>query len=126
MISDINTFIKKMNSSNSTNDKVEIIRLASKNVLRILYYTYNSYMQYNITSKVLNKRPDLCNKHTKFNSLFQLLDSLNLKLITGHKAIEEINGLIYNNPEYKQIIYLILDRNLKIRVSVKLINIGRT
>ena len=122
MISDINTFIKKMNSSNSTNDKVELIRLANKNVLRILYYTYNSYMQYNITSKVLNKRSDLCNKHTKFSSLFQLLDSLNLKLITGHKAIEETNGFIYNNPEYKQIICLILDRNLKIRVSVKLIN----
>ena len=60
MINDINTFIEKMNSSTSTNDKVEIIRLANKNVIRILYYTYNSYMQYNITPKVLNKRPDLC------------------------------------------------------------------
>jgi len=122
MINDIDTFIIKMNSSTSTNDKVEIIRSANKNVLRILYYTYNTYMQYNITSKVLNKRPDLCNKHTKFNSLFELLDSLNLKLITGHRAIEETNGFVYKNPEYKQIVYLILDRNLKIRVSVKLIN----
>tara|TARA_Y100001970_G_scaffold208865_1_gene254628 strand:+ start:13128 stop:14420 length:1293 start_codon:yes stop_codon:yes gene_type:complete len=122
MINDINTFIEKMNSSTSTNDKVEIIRLANKNVIRILYYTYNSYMQYNITPKVLNKRPDLCNKHTKFSSIFELLDSLNLRLITGHKAIEETNGFIYCNPEYKQIIHLILDRNLKVRASVKLIN----
>ncbi len=111
-----------MNSSTSTNDKVEIIKSANKNVLRILYYTYNTYMQYNITPKVLDKRPDLCNKHTKFSSIFDLLDSLNLRLITGHKAIEETNGFIYCNPEYKQIIYLILDRNLKVRASVKLIN----
>ena len=111
-----------MNSSTSTNDKVEIIKTANKNVLRILYYTYNTYMQYNITPKVLDKRPDLCNKHTKFSSIFDLLDSLNLRLITGHKAIEETNGFIYCNPEYKQIIYLILDRNLKVRASVKLIN----
>ena len=111
-----------MNSSTSTNDKVETIKTASKNVLRILYYTYNTYMQYNITPKVLDKRPDLCNKHTKFSSIFDLLDSLNLRLITGHKAIEETNGFIYCNPEYKQIIYLILDRNLKVRASVKLIN----
>ncbi len=122
MISDINTFIENMNSSTSTNDKVEIIKTANKNVLRILYYTYNTYMQYNITPKVLDKRPDLCNKHTKFSSIFDLLDSLNLRLITGHKAIEETNGFIYCNPEYKQIIYLILDRNLKVRASVKLIN----
>jgi DNA ligase-1 len=122
MISDINTFIENMNSSTSTNDKVEIIKTANKNVLRILYYTYNTYMQYNITPKVLDKRPDLCNKHTKFSSIFDLLDSLNLRLITGHKAIEETNGFIYCNPEYEKIIRLILDRNLKVRASVKLIN----
>lgn len=122
MINDINTFIENMNSSTSTNDKVEIIKVASKNVLRVLYYTYNTYMQYNITTKVLDKRPDLCNKDTKFSSMFDLLDSLNYKLITGHKAIEETNGFIYCNPEYEKIIRLILDRNLKVRASVKLIN----
>ena len=122
MINDINTFIENMNSSTSTNDKVEIIKVASKNVLRVLYYTYNTYMQYNITTKVLDKRPDLCNKDTKFSSMFDLLDSLNYKLITGHKAIEETNGFIYRNPEYEQIIRLILNRNLKVRASVKLIN----
>ena len=50
------------------------------------------------------------------------MDSLNYKLITGHKAIEETNGFIYRNPEYEQIIRLILNRNLKVRASVKLIN----
>ena len=95
-----------MNSSTSTNDKVETIKTASKNVLRILYYTYNTYMQYNITPKVLDKRPDLCNKHTKFSSIFDLLDSLNLRLITGHKAIEETNGFsesIISREEKKKI-----------------------
>lgn len=111
-----------MNSSTSTNDKVSIIRLANKNVLRILYYTYNTYMQYYVTPKLLDKKQELCNKYTKFSSIFDLLDSLNQRLITGHKAIEETNGFIYCNPEYKQIIYLILDRNLKVRASVKLIN----
>ena len=35
MITEINEFIEKMNSSTSSNDKVEIIRLAEKNVLRV-------------------------------------------------------------------------------------------
>lgn len=122
MIESIKTFLQQMNSSNSSNNKVDIMRNADRNVRRVLYYTYNSFMQYNITAKVINKRKDLVNKDTKFDSIFNLLDSLNQRLITGHKAIEETNGFILNNPEYKEILDLILDRNLKIRVSVKLIN----
>lgn len=122
MIESINTFLQQMNASNSSNNKVDIMRNADRNVRRVLYYTYNSFMQYNITTKVINKRKDLVNKDTKFDSIFNLLDSLNQRLITGHKAIEETNGFILNNPEYKEILGLILDRNLKIRVSVKLIN----
>ena len=122
MIDSVNIFLQKMNSSNSSNSKVEVMRSSDRNIRRVLYYTYNSFMQYNITSKVINKRKDLVNKDTKFVSIFNLLDSLNQRLITGHKAIEETNGFILNNPEYKELLCLILDRNLKIRVSVKLIN----
>ena len=77
---------------------------------------------FNIKPKVLEKRKDLCNPDTKFDSLFDLLDSLNQRLVTGHKAIKETNGFIQNNPELKDLLYLILDRNLKVRVSTKLIN----
>jgi DNA ligase-1 len=122
VIEAINTFLQQMNSSNSSNNKVEIMRSVDRHVRRVLYYTYNSFMQYNVTTKVINKRKDLVNKDTKFVSIFNLLDSLNQRLITGHKAIEETNGFILNNPEYKELLGLILDRNLKIRVSVKLIN----
>jgi len=122
MISDINEFISKMNSTNSTNEKIEIIRDHHSKVKKVLYYTYNSFMQYNITPKLLEKRPDLCNKHTKFESIFDLLNSLNQRLITGHKAIEEVNGFLFKNPTHKELLYLMLERNLKTRVSVKLIN----
>lgn len=121
-ISEINKFIEEMNKSTSSNNKIELIRHCNNNVKKVLYYTYNNFLQYNIKPKVLEKRKDLCNKDTKFNSLFDLLESLNLRLITGHKAIKETNGFIYNNPEFKNLLYLILDRNLKIRVSTKIIN----
>ena len=122
MINEINTFLNEMNSSNSSNDKIEIMKNASEHITKILYYTYNNFLQYNITSKNLIKKQDLCNKYTKFNDMFELLDSLNQRLITGHKAIEETNGFVLNNPDFKEILYLILDRNLKVRVSTKLIN----
>jgi len=122
MIEEVNNFLDKMNSSSSSNNKVEVIRNSSRLIRKILYYTYNNFMQYNVTSNLLEKRKDLCNNNTKFNSIFDLLDSLNQRLITGHKAIEETNGFIYRNKEYKDVLYLILKRNLKIRASVKLIN----
>jgi DNA ligase-1 len=79
-------------------------------------------MQYGITPKILNKKKHLINKHEKFVSIFELLDSLNQRMLTGHNAIEAVNGFIYNNPNIKEILYLVLERNLKIRVSKKLIN----
>lgn len=121
----IKQFITKMNETTSTNDKVDIMRFCHESVQKTLYYTYNKYIQFNITPKVLEKRADLCNKHTKFKDsqdIFSLLDSLNYKMLTGHNAIKEVNGFLHFNKAYKDILYLILDRNLKIRVSSKLIN----
>ena len=53
MIEKFNSFVDKMNSSTSINDKVNIIRVADRDIRKILYYTYNSYMQYYITPKLL-------------------------------------------------------------------------
>lgn len=122
MISEIQEFLNKMNSTNSSNDKVELITHATKNVRKVLYYTYNNFLQYNITPKVLNKRQDLSSDNTKYESMFELLESLNQRLITGHAAIKEVNGFISCNPGYKDLLYLMLERNLKIRASVSLIN----
>ena len=119
---ELDNFIEQMNSSTSSNDKVEIIRHCSPLVRKVLYYTYNKMMQFNITPKVLEKKNNLCNQYTKFESIFGLLNSLNQKRITGNKAIEEVNGFLFKNPELKEIFYLILERNLKLRVSSKLIN----
>lgn len=122
MINEINSFIQEMNTTTSSNDKISLITVAPKSVRRVLYYTYNTFLQYHVTPKVLDKKKELVNKDTKFDCIFNLLESLNQRLITGHKAIKEVNSFILNNPELKDLLYLILERNLKIRASVKLIN----
>ena len=101
-------FIDEMNCSTSSKQKIDtIIKYdLNTNVRRVLYYTYNNFIQFNIKPKVLEKRKDLCNSHTKFDSLFDLLDSLNERLITGHKAIKETNGFIQNNPKLKDLFLL--------------------
>jgi len=122
MVKDFENFVEQMNLTNSTNDKLEVIKHCSRDIRRVLYYTYNNFMQYYITPKVLNKHKDLYETSTKYESIFQLLDSLNQRLITGHAAIKAVNSFIYCYPEYKDLLTLILERNLKVRASVKIIN----
>ena len=118
------TFINKLNESTSTNQKIEIIKnyTYNKDIRKLLYYTYNTFLQYNIKPANLEKNIDKINENTKFESIFELLDSLNNRVITGHKAIQEVNGYLKNNPDIKDIFYLVLERNLKTRTSIKIIN----
>jgi len=122
LIQEFNSFLTTMNNSTSTNDKVETMRHVSKNIRKVLYYTYNPFIQFNITNKLLNKRKDLISDENIFDNIFDLLNALNDRRITGHRAIKETNRFILDNPDYDHMLSLILDRNLKLRVSTKLIN----
>ena len=85
-------------------------------------YVYSPFKQYYVTSKNLKKRSDLINPHTD-NDLFNLLDRLlNNREITGHAALAEVNGFISNNQEHADLIYNIIDRNLKTRSTTSMIN----
>ena len=101
-------FIEKMNKTSSSNDKVETIRHSTKNVRKLLYYTYNPFLQYYVRPKSLNKRKDLYkNEETKFQSIFQLLDSLSKRVITGHQALTEVNTFTRQNPELEKFLMLV-------------------
>jgi DNA ligase-1 len=124
-LNSFNDFISNMNNSNSTNDKIKTMSSVDETIKKILYYTYNPFIQFGITAKLLNKRKDLTNKNTQYTSgesLFDLLDSLNDRRLTGHAAIKEVNGFLLHNSEFCNLVDLVLGRNLKIRVSTKLIN----
>lgn len=116
-------FIEEMNSSNSTNHKVEILKKYKDDefIKKALHYTYTPYKQYHITSANLKKRSDL--SHDSYCDLFGLLDDLNERLITGHTAIAAANGFVAKLPEaHRDIFYSIIDRNIETRATATLIN----
>ena len=115
-------FIDDMNKSSSVNEKLDVLKSCKQEVHDLLYYTYNPYFQYYVTPKVLEKRKDLVSTDYDLNNIFSLLDLLRNREITGHKAIGEVNNWLSKNENLKDIFYLILEKNLKIRASVKLIN----
>ena len=124
MLEKIKQLVNKLNSSNSNNDKVRVLsESCDDDVKKILYYTYNPFFQYNVTSKNCIKHQDVCKLENYINNtIIDLLDDLRLRRITGNEAIASVNGFVKINPHYKEIIFSIIDKDLKTRTGEKLIN----
>jgi DNA ligase-1 len=123
----LNGFVRDLKATSSTIDKVGIIEdYTSSNesganfLKKILLYTYHPLWQYNVTSDNLKKKSSLRGK--SYETIFDLLDDLKSRQITGHDAIGAVNTFIDNQREYEELIHCILDKDLKTRAGDKLIN----
>src|SRR5690606_18325835 len=114
-------FIEEMKATSSTNNKKAILKKYDSPFLRKLFeYTYSPYKQYYVTSANLKKKSELAVHN--YEDLFSLLDDLNERRVTGHSAIQCVNGFIEKNKDFAEVIYDVIDRNLKIRATATLIN----
>jgi ATP-dependent DNA ligase len=113
-----------MNSSNSTNHKVEVLTKYKYHpfIKRVLFYTYHPYWNFGLTSANLKKREDLIAPSEVYDDLFLMLDDFNERHMTGHAAIEAMNRFIKDYEAWSDLIYQIIDRNLETRATVTLIN----
>lgn len=117
--------VNELNSTNSTNDKKEILSKYKTNefLKKVLYYTYNPFYQYYVTPENLEKNYDLdLGTLYSFADLFEMLDALRKREVTGHKAINSVNDFCYRNEDYKDLIYKIIGKDLEIRMGDSLIN----
>jgi DNA ligase-1 len=117
-------FLTEINLSNSTNHKIQVLEKYANDefIKKVLYYTYNPYFNYGVTSANLSKRTDLIAPSSVYDNLFYLLADLNERNITGHAAIQAANRFIEDYQEFKDLIYQIIDHNLKSRATTTLIN----
>ena len=121
---ELQEFINQMQATSSSLEKVEILKQQSEFIQKVLEYTYNPFKQYHVTSKTCIKNSDLCDHINNIHdNIFDLLDDLTNRKYTGHDAIASINGFInWANLGYEDLIYNIIDKDLKIRTGAKVIN----
>jgi DNA ligase-1 len=121
-LQDIQNFVTESNQTNSNTDKLNVLKKYAKNpsVLLALNYTYNTFKQYGVTSENCKKNSNLV-KHS-YSNLANLLDDLDARYITGHTAISCVNGFIEANKEHEELIFNIIDRNLKTRSTTSMVN----
>ena len=120
----LQAFVDEMKDNSSLIVKKSIINAYGKNtfIKSALVYTFDPYKKYYVTSKTCKKRSDLCDMNKIHDSIFTLLNDLNDRVYTGHDAIAMVNGFISQYPEYEDLIFSIIDRNLEIRASDSVIN----
>ena len=118
---ELKKFVEQMRDTSSSLEKVEILKKQSDYIKKILEYTYNPYKQYYVTSKTCKKNSGLF-KYNTHETIFSLLDDLTNRKYTGHDAIAQINGFITANSGYEDLIYNIIDKDLKTRTGAKVIN----
>lgn len=124
MLDRLQQFVDRSNSTNSNSDKLQVIRDFSTDteVMKALRYTYTPFKQYYVTSANCKKRSDLVASTALYASLFELLDSLAAREITGHEALSAVNRFVRDNSEYEDLIWNVIDRNLKTRSTTSMIN----
>ena len=120
----ISDFVEASNATNSNSDKLEVLKTYTQYepVCKVLNYTYDTYKQYGVTSANCKKNSDLMGHPNTYGSLFTLLDDLNNRVCTGHTAIANVNRFVHENYIYKDLIFNIIDRNLKTRSTASMIN----
>ena len=119
-------FVEEMNQTNSTLDKKGVLKKYStdRQFLLLLEAVYNPFKQYYVSSDNLKKNSGLQGLQTidTYNDIFELLEDLRTRKITGYEAISYCNNFIRINKEYKETIYNIIDKDLKCRIGAKIIN----
>ena len=125
----LNELMNDLNKTNSKNDKIKVLKeYYNKNgtlLTTLMNYVFNYNLQYYVTSANLIKMAELRETSPDFQSekdLFKLLDCLNSRTFTGHRALALVNGYVLQHPQYKDIIYKVLDKDLKCNIDVKTVN----
>ena len=120
----VKTFSSELQSTSSSNSKKKIIEKFSENhqLREVLQYTYSPYIHFGTSSENCKKLNHIIDKECKFSSIIELLENLHNRTYTGHDAIAAVNGFVFQNKQYEDVIYNIIDKDLKTRAGATLIN----
>ena len=131
-------FVNQMQSTNSRLLKEELLlkwwteaeKFEKENKIenllkKMFHYVYDYDKQYYVTSANVLKK-DLSQKGLfvgkKYAMLWDLLDDLSNRVITGHNAIMAVQQFLKEEPQFQEIILAILDKDLKCGLSEVTIN----
>lgn len=116
----IQKFVDEVNETNSILDKKFVIKKYPE-LKKLFKYVYSPYITFGVTSANCIKNDYLTSDET-YTDIFILLDKLAARELTGHNALLAVNSFVAHNSKYEELIYNIIDKNLKARIDASIIN----
>ena len=117
-------FVDQMKATSSLNEKKVIIGTIKndKFITEALKYAYDPFKKYYVTPTNCKKNSELLGHPNTYGNIFFLLDDLDNRICTGHNAIANVNRFVYENKQFEDLIFSIINRNLELRASDSVIN----
>ncbi len=117
-------FVDQMKATSSLNEKKVIIGTIKndKFITEALKYAYDPFKKYYVTPVNCKKNSELLGHPNTYGNIFFLLDDLDNRVCTGHNAIANVNRFVYENRQFEDLIFSIINRNLELRASDSVIN----
>jgi hypothetical protein len=125
----LSELVTTLNKSNSSSEKTKALsEFADCKRLLVYIYDTNRY-QYGVTADNIRKLYNssaidsiLATESFHNDTLESLLDDLNNRSVTGHRAIAAIKKFISENSEFSKLILDVIDRNIQVRIGPPIIN----
>lgn len=111
--------LKKLNSTNSSNGKLEILKSVSAETKRFFEVCYNPRITFGI--KKLPQYTNVSNDISLKQAIDFLLENLATRKLTGNKAIEALRDLL-SNCEESETLEKLIKRNAECGVNVSMLN----
>ena len=120
----LQNFVDQMKATSSLNEKKVIIGTIKndKFITEALKYAYDPFKKYYVTPANCKKNSELLGHPNTYGNIFFLLDDLDNRVCTGHNAIANVNRFVYENKQFEDLIFSIINRNLELRASDSVIN----
>jgi ATP-dependent DNA ligase len=117
LLENMNALICKLRATNSINAKVEIIK-SYPALIPIFNLIHCPHRPFNIKSTSLSRYPiEKASDEEKVVSLFNMLENLADRKVTGKEAVLLVSRYINAYPEHEELIKNVIDKNIKARVG---------
>lgn len=120
MLSRCQKLVDELNSTNENNAKLTIMS-KYEDLKSLIAKVYDPLLPFHVTSAGIKKTNPKCDP-VNVSDIMELMDMLSSRSITGHEAAATIQHFVGRHKEYEELIYRILDKDLKIRMGLKQIN----
>lgn len=131
IITTMNSFLEDMKKSNSNLDKGVVFKQyilgddICNEFIELLKIIYTKQLKFGVTSKnILKFEKDKFNKDTDYvqMDLLEFTKKLVASELTGHSALKVAVSFLLGYPDYREMLLLVFDKDLKIRFGLKQAN----